>query len=59
MSTWSTTILSLWAAYWAAMFAQVAHLRTLDDGVGATGFAWLSGALLAAGTGFFANSIGA
>ncbi len=57
MSTWSTTVVSLWAAYWAAIFAQVAHLRTRDDGVGASGFAWLSGALLAAGLGCFAITL--
>ncbi len=59
MSTWSITVLGLWAAYWAALFAEVAHLRTRDDGVGAVAFAWLSGALLAAGTGCFASTLGA
>lgn len=58
MSTWSTTLLSLWAVYWAAMFAQVGHLRTLDDGAGAAGFAWLSAVLLVAGIGMFATTIG-
>ncbi|TXN21316.1 MULTISPECIES: hypothetical protein [Methylobacterium] len=59
MSTWTATVLGLWAAYWAALFAQVAHLRMRDDGAGALAFGWLAGALLAAGTGFFVSTIGA
>lgn len=49
MSAWTSSVLSLWAAYWAALFAQVAHLRTLDDGVGAAAFSWASRGLLAVG----------
>lgn len=46
-------MLSLWAAYWAAMFAQVAHLRAIDDGIGAAAFSWVSGAFLTIGLGLF------
>ena len=53
MSTATASILGLWSAYWAAMFAQVAHLRTLDDGVGATTCGWVSRSLLAIGAAFF------
>lgn len=53
MPLWISSILSLWAAYWAAMFAQIAYLRILDDGVGALAFSWISGGLLAIGLGFF------
>lgn len=53
MSTATASILGLWSAYWAAMFAQIAHLRTLDDGVGATTCCWVSRSLLAVGTAFF------
>ncbi len=53
MPTWVASVLSLWAVYGAAMFAQVAYLRALDDGVGVVGFPWLSRSLLAVGTAFF------
>ncbi len=53
MSIWTDSVVSLWAAYWAAMFAQVAYLRMLDDGVGAVAFSWVSRGLLAVGIGFF------
>ncbi|WP_181017219.1 hypothetical protein [Methylobacterium sp. V23] len=46
-------VLGLWAAYWAALFAQVAHLRSLEDGVGALAFSWVSRTLLAIGTALF------
>ena len=46
-------VLGLWAAYWAALFAQVAHLRSLEDGAGALAFSWISRTLLAIGTGLF------
>ncbi len=46
-------VLSLWAAYWAAIFAQLAHLRRQEDGVGATAFARIAGLLLAVGLGLF------
>lgn len=49
MQIWLTSALSLWAAYWAAIFAQLAHLRRLEDGVGASACARIAGALLAAG----------
>ena len=49
----SSAVLSLWSAYWAAMFAQVAHLRALDDGVAVNTFAWISRGLLAVGVVFF------
>jgi len=51
--TLTSAVLSLWSAYWAAIFAQVAHLRALDDGVGVSAFARLSRSLLAVGFGFF------
>jgi hypothetical protein len=50
---WFTSVLALWSAYWAAMFAQVAHLRSLDDGAGVVTFSWLSRGLLAVGAGLF------
>ncbi|GJD30040.1 hypothetical protein PMNALOAF_1283 [Methylobacterium adhaesivum] len=53
MPTWIVSVLSLWAAYWAAMFAQVAHLRAVDDGVGAVAFSRISGAFLIVGLGLF------
>ena len=43
--------LGLWAAYWAAIFAQLAHLRARDDGVGAFVCAGISGSLLVTGAG--------
>ncbi|WP_200945649.1 hypothetical protein [Methylobacterium sp. Leaf456] len=46
-------VLSLWAAYWAAIFAQLAHLRRQEDGVGAVTFARIAGVLLAVGLGLF------
>lgn len=46
-------VLGLWAAYWAAIFAQLAHLRTQEDGVGAVAFARIAGLLLAAAFGLF------
>ncbi len=49
-------VLSLWAAYWAAIFAQLAHLRTQEDGVGARTFARIAGGLLAAGIGLFLSA---
>lgn len=49
----TASALSLCAAYWAAMFAQVAYLRSLDDGVGAVAFSWLSRSLLTIGAGLF------
>ncbi|MFC7665160.1 MULTISPECIES: hypothetical protein [Methylorubrum] len=49
-------VLSLWAAYWAAIFAQVAHLRSQEDGVGAVTFARIAGLLLAAALGFFLSA---
>ncbi len=48
-----TSVLSLWAAYWAAMFAQVAYLRSLEDGDGVSGFLLVSKSLLAIGTALF------
>lgn len=45
----SSAVLSLWSAYWAAMFAQIAHLRALDDGVAVGACAWISRGLLAVG----------
>lgn len=53
MQIWVTSALSLWAAYWAAIFAQLAHLRRLDDGVGASACARLAGGLLVAGLALF------
>ncbi|NEU14434.1 hypothetical protein G3T14_20230 [Methylobacterium sp. BTF04] len=56
MSTWTASAFGLWAAYWAAMFAQIAqiaHLRAIDDGVGAMGCSWISRSLLAVGFAFF------
>lgn len=53
MQIWLTSALGLWAAYWAAIFAQVAHLRRLDDGVGASACARIAGCLLAAGLALF------
>ncbi|GJD31739.1 hypothetical protein PMNALOAF_3001 [Methylobacterium adhaesivum] len=53
MPTWIVSVLSLWAAYWAAMFAQVAHLRAVDDGVGAIAFSRISAAFLIVGLGLF------
>ena len=53
MPMWIVSVLSLWAAYWAAMFAQIAHLRAIDDGVGAVAFSWISRAFLAVGFGLF------
>ena len=53
MSTATASILGLWSAYWAALFAQLAHLRTLDDGVGASACGWVSRSLLIIGTAFF------
>ncbi len=53
MSVWTHSVLSLWAAYWAALFAQIAYLRTLDDGDGAVAFSWISRGLLAIGIGLF------
>ncbi|MCJ2032637.1 hypothetical protein [Methylobacterium sp. J-068] len=50
---WAVSALSLCAAYWAAMFAQIAHLRALDDGVGVVAFAWISRVFLAVGLGLF------
>ena len=47
-----SAVLGLWAAYWAAIFAQLAHLRRCDDGVGAVACARIAGSLLAAGLGF-------
>ena len=49
--------LGLWAAYWAAIFAQLAHLRSCDDGVGARACAGIAGGLLAAGCGFVTASL--
>lgn len=49
MSTSAASVLSLWAAYWAALFAQVAYLRSMEDGEGAVAFSWLSRSLLAIG----------
>lgn len=49
-------VLGLWAAYWAAIFAQLAHLRRQEDGVGAVAFARIAGILLAAGIGFFLSA---
>lgn len=46
MSAWSDCVASLWAAYWAAMLAQVARLRMCDDGDSAYAFAWTVAALL-------------
>lgn len=51
-----SAVISLWAAYWAAIFAQLAHLRTREDGVGAVTFARIAGLLLAAGIGFFLSA---
>ncbi|CAX23556.1 MAG: hypothetical protein MIN69_07045 [Methylorubrum extorquens] len=53
MPTLTSAVLSLWSAYWAAIFAQIAHLRALDDGVGVGAFARLSRSLLAVGFAFF------
>ena len=53
MPTWIVSVLSLWAAYWAAMFAQVAHLRAVDDSVGAVAFSRISGAFLIVGLELF------
>lgn len=49
----SSAVLSLWSVYWAAMFAQVAHLRACDDGVAVGAFAWISRGFLAVGFVFF------
>jgi len=49
----SSAVLSLWSVYWAAMFAQVAHLRACDDGVAVGAFAWISRGFLALGFVFF------
>lgn len=51
-----TAVLGLWAAYWAAIFAELAHLRRQEDGVGAVAFARIAGLLLAAGLGFLLNA---
>lgn len=53
MQIWLTSVLSLWAAYWAAIFAELAHLRRRDDGVGAGTCARIAGSLLVAGLGLF------
>jgi hypothetical protein len=53
MSASFASVVSLCTVYWAAMFAEVAHLRALDDGAGAVAFGFLSGALLMASLGFF------
>ena len=50
-------ILGLWAAYWAAIFAELAHVRAHDDGVGARTCAGIAGGLLAAGCGFIAAGL--
>jgi len=50
---WLTSALGLWAAYWAAIFAQLAHLRRRDDGIGASACARIAGGLLAAGLALF------
>ncbi|MCK2053790.1 hypothetical protein [Methylobacterium sp. 37f] len=47
------SVLALWSAYWAAMFAQVAYLRSLDDGEGVSGFSFLSKSLLVLGAALF------
>ncbi|WP_162940462.1 hypothetical protein [Methylorubrum aminovorans] len=49
----NSAVLSLWSAYWAAIFAQVAYLRALDDGMGVGAFAWISQGFLAVGFVFF------
>ncbi|MFY9293942.1 MAG: hypothetical protein WAP03_25085 [Methylorubrum rhodinum] len=49
-------VLGLWAAYWAAIFAQIAHLRMQEDAVGAVAFARIAGLLLAAGLGLFLSA---
>lgn len=51
MSFWSNCVMSLWATYWSAILAELAHLRMRDDGAGAFAFAWISAALLVAGLG--------
>ncbi|GJD88062.1 hypothetical protein BHAOGJBA_1573 [Methylobacterium hispanicum] len=53
MHTWLISALGLWAAYWAAIFAELAHLREREDGVGAVACARIAGSLLAAGLGLF------
>lgn len=52
-SPWIASVLGLWAAYWAAMFAQVAYLRAQDDGVGAIAFSRLSRTFLVIAVGLF------
>ena len=47
MSTWTASLLCLWSVYCAAMFAQVAHLRSIDDGVGAQACSRMAKGLLA------------
>ena len=51
MQIWLTSVLGLWAAYWAAIFAELAHLRRREDGVGAATCARIAGGLLGAGLG--------
>ncbi|MCJ2108774.1 hypothetical protein MKK70_26050 [Methylobacterium sp. E-041] len=53
MSPAMASILGLWSAYWAAMFAQIAHLRSLDDGVGAITCGRVARSLLIVGVAFF------
>ncbi|WP_204165303.1 hypothetical protein [Methylobacterium radiodurans] len=53
MQIWLTSALSLWAAYWAAIFAELAHLRRREDGVGASACARIAGSLLAIGLSLF------
>ncbi len=53
MQIWLTSVLSLWAAYWAAIFAELAHLRRCEDGAGAGACARIAGSLLAAGLALF------
>lgn len=50
---WTASVPGRWAAYWAALFAQVAYLRSREDGVGAVAFSWLSRGFLAVGIGLF------
>ena len=53
MSPWTASVLSLWAAYGSAVFAQFAHLRACDDGVGAATASWISRSLLAVALALF------